>query len=189
MEAKLIEEETARRIEEAVRKKIDEALTAESFVTSLKARVDLERKRLYDAMVAEVAAEIEMLRAKKRAEVFAQLDDGASTEPTPVPAKFLPPPPPSPPPTPPEDLEAIARQKEAAEEEDRRRRLEGRCLRPTITRCKAHFSRLPGGGLAPMCTQTDRVRLRKFATRVLSRTARRPRRRRRGVVALGSVQG
>jgi arginine/glutamate-rich protein 1 len=44
MEAKLIEEETARRVEEAVRKRVDEALTAESFVSSLKARIDLERK-------------------------------------------------------------------------------------------------------------------------------------------------
>ncbi len=51
-----MEEETARRVEEAVRKRVDEALTGDSFLASLKSRIDLERKSVTSVQSAWLIA-------------------------------------------------------------------------------------------------------------------------------------
>ena len=54
---------------------VDDALKEDSFLQSLRARIDAERAKLFDSMYAEVQAEVESKRAERRAEVIARLEE------------------------------------------------------------------------------------------------------------------
>jgi arginine/glutamate-rich protein 1 len=65
-ELKLIEEETARRVEEAIRKKVNEALNSEEVKKEIEAKVQEGRNKLFDEIAQQLAREKEDALAEAR---------------------------------------------------------------------------------------------------------------------------
>jgi arginine/glutamate-rich protein 1 len=65
-ELKLIEEETARRVEEAIRKKVNEALNSEEVKNEIEAKVQEGRNKLFDEIAQQLAREKEDALAEAR---------------------------------------------------------------------------------------------------------------------------
>ena len=66
---KLLEEETARRIEEAIRKKVEESLNSEELKLEIQRRIDEGRKKLFDEVAAQLEKEKEaaLIEARQKA--------------------------------------------------------------------------------------------------------------------------
>ena len=65
-ELKLLEEETARRLEEAIRKNVDERLNSEEVKLEIERRVEEGQKKLFDDVVAQLQREKEAALAEAR---------------------------------------------------------------------------------------------------------------------------
>jgi hypothetical protein len=65
-ELKLIEEETARRVEEAIRKKVNEALNSEEVKKEIEAKVQEGRNKLFHEIAQQLAREKEDALAEAR---------------------------------------------------------------------------------------------------------------------------
>ncbi len=65
-ELKLIEEETARRVEEAIRKKVNEALNSEEVKKEIEAKIKEGRNKLFDEIAQQLAREKEDALAEAR---------------------------------------------------------------------------------------------------------------------------
>lgn len=67
-ELKLIEEETARRVEEAIRKKIEASLNSEEIRVEIQRRLEEGRRRLQDEVAAQLEKEKEeaVIEAKRK---------------------------------------------------------------------------------------------------------------------------
>lgn len=72
-ELKLIEEETTRRVEEAIRKKVEESLNSEEIKLEIQRRLEEGRKRLLDEVAIQLEKEKEaaLIEARqKEASIF-----------------------------------------------------------------------------------------------------------------------
>lgn len=58
-ELNILEEETARRVEEAIRKNVEESLNSEEFKSEIQRLLDEGRRRLVDDVAAQLASEKE----------------------------------------------------------------------------------------------------------------------------------
>jgi arginine/glutamate-rich protein 1 len=65
-ELKLIEEETARRVEEAIRKKVNEALNSEEVKKEIEVKIKEGRNKLFDEIAQQLAREKEDALAEAR---------------------------------------------------------------------------------------------------------------------------
>ena len=70
-ETKIIEEESAKRIEEAIRRKVHDALHSEEFKKEMEMKIQEGRKKIIDDIAAQLEREkIEALDEARRNEVF-----------------------------------------------------------------------------------------------------------------------
>jgi arginine and glutamate-rich protein 1 len=69
IELKLLEEETAKRIEEAIRKKVEESLSSEEVKLEIQRRIEEGRKKLFDEVAAQLEREKEtaLIEAREKA--------------------------------------------------------------------------------------------------------------------------
>lgn len=65
-ELKLIEEETAKRVEEAIRKKVDESLNSAEIQLEVQRRLEEGRRRLHDEVTAQLEKEKEIALVQAR---------------------------------------------------------------------------------------------------------------------------
>lgn len=67
-----MEEETAKRIEEAIRKRVEESLSSEEVKLEIQRRIEEGRKKLFDEVAAQLEREKEeaLIEARKKAVRF-----------------------------------------------------------------------------------------------------------------------
>lgn len=63
---KLLEEETARRVEEAIRKRVEESLNSEEVKQEIQRRIEEGRKKLFDEVAVQLEKEKEAALAEAR---------------------------------------------------------------------------------------------------------------------------
>lgn len=68
-----MEEETAKRIEEAIRKRVEESLSSEAVKLEIQRRIEEGRKKLFDEVAAQLEREKEaaLIEAREKAVCFA----------------------------------------------------------------------------------------------------------------------
>jgi len=65
-ELKLLEEETARRVEEAIRKKVEESLNSEEVKLEIRRRIEEGRKKIFDEVAIQLEKEKEATLSEAR---------------------------------------------------------------------------------------------------------------------------